>query len=64
MVFLIKECRQACSMSQTELAERSGVSRQLICNLEKGNVRSTSTNVLELLAKVMGVKVGELLGED
>ena len=51
-------------MSQTELAERSGVSRQLICNLEKGNVRSTSTNVLELLAKAMGVRVRDLIEED
>ena len=51
-------------MTQEELARRSGVSRQLICKLERGNVESTSTYVLELLAKAMNVKVADLIGED
>ena len=64
MKFLIKERRKACSMTQEELAQRSGVSRKLICDLERGNVRSTTTNVLELLAKALGVKVRDLIDED
>lgn len=64
MKFLIKERRTACSMTQEELARRSGVCRQLICKLERGKVESTSTYVLELLAKAMNVKGAELIGED
>lgn len=55
--------RKKCNISQEELAEKIGVSRQTISRWEKGQTTPDSL-MLKQVAKVFGVTVEELLGED
>ncbi len=52
----IKELRSASGMTQTELAERIGVSKSVVSAYEKG-IRNPSYKTIELLAEVFGVSV-------
>lgn len=53
----IRELRRWQNMSQTELARRSGISRQTISALERGKLKSALTGTLEAIAKALGVSV-------
>lgn len=50
----VRRLRQAASLSQQALAERAGVSRRMLVNIEKGDV-NVSLNTLDRLAEVLGV---------
>ncbi len=55
----VRELRKARGLLQQELADRAGVSRQTVVNLENGrHVPETAT--LAKIAKGLGVGLGEL----
>ena len=60
MGFRIKELREEKNWSQSVLAEKSGVSRNLIARLESGELTFTTTDTLLKLAKALGKKVNEI----
>ena len=56
----LKQLRAKREMSQADLAERSGISREYIARLETGH-HDPSLSTLKKLAKALKVKVGKLL---
>ena len=56
----IKTLREGISMTQTQLAEKLGVSKQIISAYEKG-VRSPSYEILMKIKDVFSVDINELL---
>jgi DNA-binding Xre family transcriptional regulator len=60
MKFQIKEMRESRNLTQGELAERSGVSRQQIYLLESGKMTVTKTDTLKRLAEAIGCKIQDL----
>lgn len=60
MKYKIKEIRKKKRISQTELAELSGVSRQTIINLETKDNVETTTGTLKAIASALGVSVKSL----
>ena len=56
----LKQLRATRDMSQADLAERSGVSREYIARLETGH-HDPSLSTLVKLAKALKVKPGTLL---
>ena len=50
----IKELREAAGMTQTELADKIGVSKSVISAYEKG-IRNPSESVLQSIAEIFGV---------
>lgn len=50
----VRRLRQAAGLSQQSLAERSGVSRRMLVNIEKGDV-NVSLGTLDRLAEALGV---------
>lgn len=50
----VRRLRQAAALSQQVLAERAGVSRRMLVNIEKGDV-NVSLNTLDRLAEALGV---------
>ena len=55
----VKQYRKAARMTQSQLAERAGVSRQTISDIETGK-HDPTISVALLLARAMGVKVDNL----
>ena len=64
MGFKVKEVRLAKNISQDELSKASGVSRQTISDLERGEVVNTTTATLSKLAEALGCKVGDIFAPD
>lgn len=60
MRFKIREARMKAGMTQTELAEKSGVSRSIISQLENGKRDITSTKTLVKIASTLGVDIGDI----
>ena len=58
----LKELRNEHGLSQEQLAERLGVTRQTVSNWETG-ITSPNSRVLEKLSQIYGVSPGVLLGE-
>jgi len=56
----IKEIRKQKSLSQEELAFRSGLHRTYISDIERGS-RNVSVKNIEKIARALGVKSSELL---
>lgn len=56
----LKEIRTSKKVSQAELAEKSGVSRQTIIAIENGTRVSVTTNTLVKLAKALGCSVEDI----
>lgn len=52
----IKELRETSGMTQTELAEKIGVSKSVISAYEKG-IRNPSNKILQLIADTFGVSM-------
>jgi transcriptional regulator with XRE-family HTH domain len=59
---LIKALRQAAGLNQPELAKKAKVSTAYIGQLEAGQKRNPSLDVLKRIARALGVPVTELLG--
>lgn len=60
MGYRIKEIREACGLSQSELSEKSGVTRATIWRLETGENEETTTKTLLKIADALGVTVTDL----
>lgn len=60
---MVRKFRRWDELSQTELAERTGVSRQTIANIEKGNY-SPSVYLALSICKVLGKTVEEVFDEE
>lgn len=58
----IKGVRCAIGMTQAELAEKSGVSRAMIANVESGRTAVTLRSLV-MIAPVLGTGLDELAGE-
>lgn len=61
MRYAIKERREELGMSQEELSERSGISRQTISAIENGKYSSVLTTTIFALAVAMGTTVDKLI---
>ena len=64
MGYKIRECRKERSMSQCELAEKSGVSRTIISGLENGTITTTTTDTLLKIAKALDKKVADIFSDE
>lgn len=60
MGYRIREIREMRGMSQSELAEKTGITRATIWRLETGEEETTTTKTLLKIAEALGVSVGEL----
>jgi transcriptional regulator with XRE-family HTH domain len=60
---ILRQRRRAAALSQTELAERAGLSQTWISRLERGEENPT-LSTLEALARGFGVTLPELLATD
>lgn len=60
MGYRIKEIRESKGMSQTELSEKSGVSRATIWKLETDDKAVTMTSTLQNIAAALGVSLDEI----
>ncbi|MFF7735450.1 helix-turn-helix domain-containing protein [Streptomyces sp. NPDC007984] len=59
----LRRLRRLASLTQEELAERSGVSVDVICRLEQGRKHSARLPTLHALANGLGVELTTLLGD-
>ena len=59
----LKSARAAMDLSQQELADRVGVSRQTISAIEKGDYNPT-INLCRAICKALGKTLDELFGEE
>lgn len=60
MEYIGKEIREGKRLTQNELAEKSGVSRSIICGLETGRTKTTTTKTLFKIAEVLNVSINDL----
>ena len=60
MKFRIKEIRESQGMTQTELSEKSGITRTTIWKLETGAEEVTTSRTLASIARALNVPIGEL----
>lgn len=60
----LKKCRIDREMTQEELAQRSGVSRQTISTIENDGADAATTKTLAKIAAALGTTVGELFFEE
>lgn len=60
MEYIGKEIREGKRLTQNELAEKSGVSRSIICGLETGRTKTTTTKTLFKIAAVLNVSINDL----
>ena len=58
--YKLREMRQAKQITQLQLAEKSGVSRQTIHNIENDEHYNTTFNTLVKLADALGVTVDQI----
>lgn len=61
MKYNIKKYREANGMTQSELAEKAGCSRQFVNMLENSDEINVSSKVLVRLANALGKTVDELI---
>ena len=60
---MVRKWRRWLEMSQAELAERAGVSRQTIANIERGNY-SPSVHLALDICRELGKTVEEVFGDE
>jgi len=60
---MVRKYRRWHELSQGELAEKVGVSRQTIANIERGNY-SPSVHLALSICRVLGHTVEEIFGEE
>lgn len=61
MISKLKEIRKSKNISQQELAERSGVSRATIANIERGTQVELLLGTVAKLAKALDVSISEII---
>jgi len=59
----VQEKRKEGGLSQTELGDLVGISRNYISMIERGEAENISMKILKQLAVVLGVSTSELTGE-
>ena len=59
----VKSLREQINLSISELAEKAGLTRSYVWQIEKGDNRNPSADALYRIARVLNVTVGELLEE-
>jgi transcriptional regulator with XRE-family HTH domain len=59
---MLKRTRERRGLSQVELCKRARVSQAYLSRLEAGEKRNPGIQILQRLAKALGVPVTELLG--
>ncbi len=64
MGFKIKERREELKMTQEELAQRSGVSRQTISSIETGKYENVLVGTLAAIANALGTTVDKIFYPD
>lgn len=64
MGYRIKEVRESKAMSQEELAEKAGVSRTIIWNLETNPNAETTTKTLKKIAEALETTVSAIFFEN
>lgn len=60
---MVRKYRRWAELSQSALAEKAGVSRQTIANIEKGNY-SPSVHLALNICRELGKTVEEVFGEE
>ena len=60
MLNKVKEYRQRAGITQTQLAEKTGFSRQTIINIERGNKSYHHYWTMKVIADTLGVPVKEI----
>ena len=60
MEYIGKEIREGQRLTQDERAKKSGVSRSIICGLETGRTKTTTTKTLFKIAAVLNVSINDL----
>lgn len=60
MEIKLKQVRESIGITQEELAEKAGLSRQTIFNLESGRVVTTSTKTMLKIARALNVSVTDI----
>jgi transcriptional regulator with XRE-family HTH domain len=60
----LKRLRELAGLSQNELANRAGVSRPIISDLESNKRRNTTVDTAKRLARALGVSLDMLVGMD
>lgn len=60
MAYKIKEKREKKKLTQQALADKSGVSRQIISRLENEEDVITTTDTLKKIASALGCKVSDI----
>ncbi|KAA8741181.1 transcriptional regulator [Corynebacterium tuscaniense] len=63
MANMVRQWRRWLDLSQAELAEKVGVSRQTIANIEKGNYSPSVYLALDV-CRVLGKTVEEVFGDE
>ena len=64
MGYLVKEVREAKGITQEELAQQSGISRQTISAIENDTRDSAGVGTLAAIAKALGTTVDKLFFAD
>ena len=61
---IIKELARSKGLNQSQLQMKAGVTPQLLNRYRNNHTRSVALDQLELIAKVLGVKPGDLIVPD
>ena len=61
MGYKIKEYRLLRKLTQGELAEKAGVTRATICNIESGTQKDVKVGNLKRIAEALNVEMSELI---
>lgn len=64
MGYKIREVREAKGMSQETLADKAGISRTIIWNLETNPNAETTTKTLKKIADALGTTVSDIFFAD
>ena len=64
MAYKIAKYRKKKGMTQTELAQKSGVSRAILSGLESGRITVTTTETLLKIAKALECSVSDIFFEE
>lgn len=63
MKYRVKEIREQLNMSQAELEQKSGISRQTISAIENDRLEDTKVGTLMALANALGTTIDNLFFE-